>query len=253
MYNQIPLLTSKDVDVRIQSVKQNKNGVGAILLIYKDARVDMNMLDEVYGQNNWQRTHEIISGNLFCNIDIWDEEKKQWVRKQDVGVESNAEPIKGQASDAFKRTCFNVGIGRELYTAPFTYVPLNAGEYYEKNGRISASPFLKFHVTNIGYDDNRSINKLIIADNKGVVRFELGKFIKAEVKTETNPETKKQATPAKTQKLVMVDKDGTKLLKLKGGWRFIGEIEKDLLIKMLASGYYEEARPEIIEAINKEA
>ena len=102
MYKQIPLLTSKDVDVRIQSVKQNKNGVGAVLLIYKDARVDMNMLDEVYGQNNWQRTHEIISGNLFCNIDIWDEEKKQWVRKQDVGVESNAEPIKGQASDALK-------------------------------------------------------------------------------------------------------------------------------------------------------
>ena len=116
----IPLLTEQDIDCRVQSVSKAKTGkVGAVLLLYKDARVDMRILDLVFGPGNWQRTHEVINGNLFCSIDIWDEEKKTWVRKQDVGVESNTEKEKGQASDAFKRAGFNVGIGRELYTGPF--------------------------------------------------------------------------------------------------------------------------------------
>ena len=121
--NDIPLLTEKDIECRVQSVSRAKTGrVGAVLLLYKDARVDMRILDQVFGPGNWQRTHEVINGNLFCNIDIWDAEKRAWVRKQDVGVESNTEKEKGQASDAFKRAGFNVGIGRELYTGPFIYV-----------------------------------------------------------------------------------------------------------------------------------
>lgn len=126
----IPLLTAEDIDCRVQSVSKAKNGtVGAVLLLYKDARVDMRILDQVFGPGNWQRTHELINGNLFCTIEIWDDEKAAWVKKQDVGVESNTEKEKGQASDAFKRAGFNVGIGRELYSAPFTYVELNDGEW----------------------------------------------------------------------------------------------------------------------------
>ena len=114
----IPLLTEQDIDCRVQSVSKAKTGrVGAVLLLYKDARVDMRILDQVFGPGNWQRTHEVINGNLFCNIDIWDDEKKTWVRKQDVGTESNTEKEKGQASDSFKRAGFNVGIGRELIQA----------------------------------------------------------------------------------------------------------------------------------------
>ena len=125
----IPLLTEQDIDCRVQSVSKAKTGrVGAVLLLYKDARVDMRILDQVFGPGNWQRTHEVINGNLFCNIDIWDDEKKTWVRKQDVGTESNTEKEKGQASDAFKRAGFNVGIGRELYTGPFIYVELADNE-----------------------------------------------------------------------------------------------------------------------------
>ena len=120
-YNEIPLLTADDVECRVQSVSQNKRtgNVGAILLLYKDARVDMRILDQVYGPGNWQRTHEIIGNTLYCNIDIWDDGKKCWIRKQDAGVESNTEKEKGRASDSFKRAGFNVGIGRELYTTEF--------------------------------------------------------------------------------------------------------------------------------------
>lgn len=128
----IPLLTAQDIECRVQSVSRSKGSgrVGAVLLLYKDARVDMRILDQVFGPNNWRRTHEVINGNLFCNIDIWDAQKHDWVRKQDVGVESNTEKEKGQASDAFKRAGFNVGIGRELYTAPFIYVELAENEFY---------------------------------------------------------------------------------------------------------------------------
>lgn len=109
-------------------MKQN----GCSLLLYKDARVDMRMLDEVYGPNNWQRSHELINGNLFCTISVWDADKGVWVNKQDVGTESNTEKEKGQASDAFKRAAFNWGIGRELYTAPFIWITLDSSEVYEK-------------------------------------------------------------------------------------------------------------------------
>ena len=152
----IPLLTAEDIDCRVQSVSKAKNGtVGAVLLLYKDARVDMRILDQVFGPGNWQRTHELINGNLFCTIEIWDDEKAAWVKKQDVGVESNTEKEKGQASDAFKRAGFNVGIGRELYSAPFTYVELNDGEWkVEKvQGRdvYRTYPNVKFSVTKIGF------------------------------------------------------------------------------------------------------
>lgn len=172
----IPFLTAEDIDCRVQSVSKAKNGtVGAVLLLYKDARVDMRILDQVFGPGNWQRTHELINGNLFCTIEIWDDEKAAWVKKQDVGVESNTEKEKGQASDAFKRAGFNVGIGRELYSAPFTYVELNDGEWkVEKvQGRdvYRTYPNVKFSVTKIGYNDRREIVDLTIVDRFGNVRF----------------------------------------------------------------------------------
>lgn len=175
---EIPLLTAQDVECRVQSISKNKSGrVGAVLLIYKDARVDMRILDQVFGSSNWQRTHEVINGNLFCNIDIWDETKKTWVRKQDVGVESNTEKEKGQASDAFKRAGFNVGIGRELYTAPFIYVELVDSEYYvERQGQkeiYRCFPSTRFSVGHIGYNDRREISELVIVDRNGNVRFDM--------------------------------------------------------------------------------
>ena len=105
-------LKADEIDCRVGNVTDK----GVSLLLYKDARVDMRLLDEVVGTMNWKREHEIINGNLYCTVSIYNEATQQWVSKQDVGVESNTEKEKGQASDAFKRACFNWGIGRELYT-----------------------------------------------------------------------------------------------------------------------------------------
>lgn len=111
-------LKANEIDCRISQVTEK----GVALLLYKDARVDQNILDETVGQYNWQREHEFKDGKLYCKVSIWDKEKQQWIYKEDVGTESFSEAEKGQASDSFKRACFNWGIGRELYTAPFIWV-----------------------------------------------------------------------------------------------------------------------------------
>jgi hypothetical protein len=164
---EIRLLQADEIEVRVQTVKEK----GFSLLLYKDARVDMRILDETYGINGWQRTHEVIDGNLFCNIDIWDDIKKCWVRKQDVGVESQTEKEKGRASDSFKRAGFNIGIGRELYTSPFIWVQAEEKETYNDKGKFKLSPALKFSVKTIEFNDKREIVGLEIVDNKGKVRF----------------------------------------------------------------------------------
>ena len=106
-------LNANEVDVRVNIVKEN--GLG--LLLYKDARVDQNILDETVGSLNWQRDHKEIKGNVYGGIGIYNQELSLWIWKWDAGVESNTEAVKGEASDSFKRAGFNWGIGRELYTA----------------------------------------------------------------------------------------------------------------------------------------
>ena len=167
------VLKASEIDCRIQSIGQNKTGaVGTTILLYKDARVDMNILDETVGAMNWQRGHSVVDGNLYCTISIWDEIKGQWISKSDVGTESNTEKEKGQASDSFKRAGFNWGIGRELYTAPFVYIQLDKSEYAERNGKLTSNA--KFKVKDIAYDESRNIVKLVIVDSKGRVRYTFG-------------------------------------------------------------------------------
>lgn len=165
-------LRADEIDCRVAQVAARASGPVASVLLYKDARVDQNLLDEAFGLCGWQRRHEVIGGNLYCTVSVLNKETGEWVSKQDVGVESNAEPEKGQASDAFKRACVNLGIGRELYTAPRIVIPLQAGEFEQIGGKIKC--FATFAVKSIGYDDKESINALEIVDNKGVTRYRLG-------------------------------------------------------------------------------
>ena len=121
-------LRADEVECRIGTVKKPEEGKkgGVSLLLYKDARCDMNVLDETVGEMNWQKHYS--RDNRNCTVSIWDPEKSQWISKEDTGTESNTEAEKGLASDSFKRACFNWGIGRELYTAPFIWIT-GAGKY----------------------------------------------------------------------------------------------------------------------------
>lgn len=166
----VRLLKPNEIDVRVGTINEK----GATLLLYKDARVDMNILDE--SGVKWKRSHELINGNLFCTISVWDDEIKEWISRQDVGVESNTEKEKGQASDAFKRAGFNFGIGRELYSAPFTWISADNYSSFKnpKTGKLGT--YDKFEVTKISYDENREIKELEIKNTKtGRVVFTMGK------------------------------------------------------------------------------
>ena len=117
--NIIRLLKADEIECRVSVINEK----GLSLLLYKDARVDQKILDETFGIFGWKRSHQSIEGNLYCTVEIYNQESGEWVAKQDVGTTGYAEKEKSQASDSFKRACFNWGIGRELYTAPFIWIP----------------------------------------------------------------------------------------------------------------------------------
>ena len=172
------LLNADEIDCRVAQCKDN----GLALLLYKDARVDMNILDETVGCMNWMKAYSRDNAN--CTVSIWDAEKQQWISKEDTGTESNTEAEKGLASDSFKRACFNWGIGRELYTAPFIWV--KAGDCNIQNRKC----YDRFSVAAIGYDEKRRINELSIRnDNTRKICFEMHPRGKAQ------PKQEKPATP----------------------------------------------------------
>lgn len=167
-------LTTDEIEFRVQRIIESKGKGYAILLAYKDARADMNRLDSVCGQLNWKREH--LNNNANCIVSIWDESKKQWISKEDTGVESFTEKQKGLASDSFKRACFNWGIGRELYEYPDIFFELNQDEYYMDNGKPKASN--KFRLKKWQWYSEFSIDGkltyLSAVDDKKVNRFKFG-------------------------------------------------------------------------------
>lgn len=151
-------LRADEIDVRVATCSEK----GVSLLLYKNARVDMNILDEELGQENWQRKHEEIKGNVYCSIGIRiqrDDGTSEWVWKQDCGTESFSESEKGEASDSFKRAGFNWGIGRELYTSPFIWVGKDKCNIVDKNGKWTT--FDKFIVEKIKIVDKKIVGLAI--------------------------------------------------------------------------------------------
>jgi len=162
-------LTTQEIDFRIQSITSKGY---ATILAYKDARVDMNKLDETFGVTGWQKDYKVINDNLFCGIGIYDKEKQQWIWKWDVGVESMTEKEKGEASDAFKRACFNLGIGRELYDYPFIQVQLNADEFVLDGAKAKQTYNLRLKDWKwVSEFKEKQLISLSATDNKGVQRF----------------------------------------------------------------------------------
>ena len=166
-------LRPDEIDVRVGSVGKK----GASLLLYKDARCDMNILDETYGPEGWQRKHDVINGNLYCGIGIWNKEIGEWVWKWDCGTESYTEKEKGEASDSFKRAAFNIGIGRELYTAGFIFVNCETEIIENTKNKYKLKDPYKFsgaYVSDIQYKETehkREIVGLVIKDSKGVTLY----------------------------------------------------------------------------------
>lgn len=168
-------LTADEIECRVQQVTDN----GLILLLYKNARCDMNILDETVGSENWQREHYECKGNLFCRVGILKDSReipdnakdivlgrREWIWKSDCGTESNTEAEKGEASDSFKRACVNWGIGRELYTAPLIWIPA-----VDKNGRNNYNA--KNKNGKIVTKDKFAVEKITISEDKKIIGFSI--------------------------------------------------------------------------------
>jgi hypothetical protein len=165
-------LTTDEIEFRVQSISVKGY---AIILPYKDARADMKRLDEVYGIDGWQKRYELIDNKMFCSVGIWSDKHSQWIWKQDVGTPSNTEAEKGEASDAFKRACFNLGIGRELYDYPLIMIKLNEGEFEVSNNKAKQTYGLKLKSWKWESEFAGSVLVYLRAtDEKGNERFKFG-------------------------------------------------------------------------------
>ena len=158
------LLTEKDIEVKVKQVKEN----GAVLLLYKTARTDMDILDEAVGPANWTNDYREIKGNLYCGLAVREKEEDPFIWKWDCGIESREDgdgnEKKGEASDAFKRAGFRWGIGRELYSSPFIWIPADKMNINANGGKPKT--FDTFSVEKIAYDSNGRISGLAILNNK---------------------------------------------------------------------------------------
>ena len=172
--SKIRLLNAEEIECRVSTISEK----GVSVLLYKDARVDQNILDETFGIFGWQRKHEQIGDGLFCTIMVKDD-NGEWISKQDVGTPSFAEPVKGAASDSFKRACFNLGIGRELYTAPFIWISAEKVDIRNEKGKWVVKD--KFILSRIQYDKERAcITGLEIQNGRKEVVYSYGKQTKAQ-------------------------------------------------------------------------
>lgn len=170
-------LPIESIDFRIQSIN---NGKYATILAYKDARVDMNRLDEVVGAGLWKREH--FDNNTRCKVSVYNTDIKEWISKEDVGTASQTEREKGLASDSFKRACFNWGIGRELYDYPIISIKLKDNEVqdtgkprpkYKGSFDLKLKDWTWWHQFKDG-----KLTFLYCKDDKGEARFQFGTYIK---------------------------------------------------------------------------
>lgn len=161
-------LRADEIEIRVG--QKAKDDSWYTLLLYKDSRCDMNILDELYPMK-WQRVHKELKGNIYCGVGIWSDELKEWIWRWDCGTESNTEAAKGESSDSFKRACVNIGIGgigRELYTAPRIFM----------NGKVDNKYVGGLYVSEIGYEETetkRTISRLVIKDANNKVAYSFGK------------------------------------------------------------------------------
>lgn len=162
-------LTEREIEVRVARVTNS----GVELLLFKDARCDMRILDETVGPENWQCEYYEHKNTLFCKVGIFTDYDRgpMWVWKSNAGAPSNMEAQKGEASDAFKRACFCWGIGRELYTAPriFVYGDKCKSLKQGKNGKMQC--YDHFSVAKIKVVDGRIVGLAIRNDDTGKVVF----------------------------------------------------------------------------------
>lgn len=193
-------LDKSEISCKVKQVTEK----GCLILLYKTARVDSQILDEVFGPQNWTNDFREVKGNLYCGIGIR-QENDEFVWKWDCGVESVTEAEKGEASDAFKRAGFKWGIGVELYSAPFIWASVKTVKNSKGSWEL-ANKFTKFFVSEVGYDGDKIISLTIVTD-KGENVFSMKKNTNPITNSENLNDVKKDLSNAKRKQTIDKKKD----------------------------------------------
>ena len=259
----MPLLQADDIQVRIRQIFGDENKATIYCLLYKNARIDMDILDRVFGAENWQRHHHEIKGNLFCTIAVKNDQG-EWVEKEDVGVESNTEAQKGEASDSFKRAGVNWGIGRELYTAPKIKIELGKNDIFI-DSKKKLGTYVNLHVKNIAYSNEvvnedtgetrRKITGLTLVDQHEKVRFAWGLNSQnyGTPPQSTPHEQTPKPTPKTSSKSKYVEIDGKSCKVLtKEGMVDVNNLTVEQLGKLYDNKLYKDAKPFINAILDKQ-
>ena len=192
-------LTANEIECRVGNVA--KSGNGFFLLLYKNARVDQTILDETFGAWNWQSKYYQVKNTMVCSVGVYNEKRGEWIWKDNGGDDDyQAEQVKAELSDAFKRACFNWGIGRELYYSPKIWI----------NATNDNTTSARYSVKVIEYDDKKRITRLVIINDKTKeVVFLFGK----EQKVAQNGENaSKTPTPSADEPKGSIDKNDLKTI-----------------------------------------
>ena len=194
-----PLLNKDQIEVRVGQVSE----YGYTLLLYKTSRTDAEILDQIVGIGNWQKRFYTLQGVgvgdtvrsiVVCSVGIYDEDKHEWIWKDDSGTEGNIEQDKSICSDAFKRasggSCW--GIGRELYYTGRIYVKGGTQKKQYGSGYELDDKFARFEVKDISWNEKPlSLKRLVIVDENDKVVFSYPKG------TNVQPQAQKPTQNAK--------------------------------------------------------
>lgn len=192
-------LKASEIEFRVSATSLFGNDATVTLVAYKDARVDMNILDEVAGPGNWQDDYFRDQSNvLFCKIGIYNESLKEWIWKVSNGIESNTEKVKGEASDAFKRAGFMWGIGRTLYDMPLIKVKLLPDEFEKEGNKAKPKPWFRPNDWTWTVDISKGYVKAV--DTKGSIRVQIENGVSIlKASRGTNGQAPKDNPPTPTQ------------------------------------------------------
>lgn len=100
----------------------NAEKTKGIALAYIDSREVKKRFDEVCSIAGWQDRLIPVDGGFISEIDI--KINNEWVTRSNAAGYTKVEPIKGGASDAFKRAASKWGVGHYLYYLPNVWVDI---------------------------------------------------------------------------------------------------------------------------------
>ena len=107
----------------------NQEKTKGIALAYIDSRDVQKRLDDVLGISNWRDYLDRVDGGFVSGIEI--RIGDEWIRRSDAAGDTRVEPLKGGASDSFKRAAAKWGVGRYLYYMPNIWVEIKpVGKIY---------------------------------------------------------------------------------------------------------------------------